>query len=440
MLGAGTMGSQIAALLAGKGIPCDLLDLATDGDGKSRLAEDAIRRLLTLKPNPIFAESDLELIRPGNFSDDLSRAREADWVIEAVTEDLDIKRDLWSRVAAHVRPDVLVSSNTSGIPIRSIAEALPRALRARFLGTHFFNPPRYLRLLEVIPGLDTSPDVVSALRQVAEGVLDRRVVVAHDVPGFIANRLWAYGTLVTLRAAEELGLGPDEVDEVTGRAMGRPNSATFRTLDLVGLDVFVAICDNMRESLVDQNDKAAFEVLPHVREMVARGWTGEKAGQGFFRRTEVDGERQILALDHDAFEYGPRRQTDSSTLKAALDVDDASGRLKTLIEADDRAGRLAWLSLSPLMVYAARNVAEAVDDIASIDHAMTWGFGWELGLFEIWDALGVAETAARMKADGLPVPDWVATLAGRSGSFYATKAERKVQFTPDGEYAPVPDE
>ncbi len=438
VLGAGTMGSQIAALLAGHGIPCDLLDLASDGVRRSRLAEDAIRRLPKLRPSPVFAEADLALIRSGNFSDDLSRVGETDWVVEAVTEDLDVKRDLWSRVAGQVRPDVLVSTNTSGIPIRFIAEALPPPLRAHFLGTHFFNPPRYLKLLEVIAGPDTSPEVVATATKLAEGLLDRRVVLAHDVPGFIANRLWAYGTLATLRAAERLGLGPDEVDGITGRAMGRPNSATFRTLDLVGLDVFISICDNMQDSLSDPDDKAAFKAPSYLREMVARGWTGEKTGQGFYKRTELAGERQILALDPGTFEYQPRRGVSSASLEAALDENDPSRRLKRLTNSDDRAARLAWASLSPLMAYAARNVGVAADDIAGIDRAMTWGFGWELGLFDIWDTLGVAETVARMKSDGLAIPDWVETLAGRSTGFYRNEAERKVQFMTDGHYAPLP--
>ena len=440
MLGAGTMGAQIAALLAGRGILCDLLDLPARDGRKSRLAEEAKRRLLKAKPTALEQDADLQLIRPGNFSDDMDRVKEADWVIEAVTEDLDIKRSLWARVAPHLRQDALASTNTSGIPIVSIAEGLSDELRRRFLGAHFSNPPRYLRLLEVIPLADTDPESVSAVRRIGEDILGRGVVVAHDVPGFIANRIGIHGVVTTLRAMEEFGLGPDEVDGITGRAMGRPDSATFRTLDLVGLDVFVNICDNMRAYLTEPDERAVFHVPPYVREMVERGWTGEKAGQGFYKRVRGDGKTQILALHLDTFEYRPRRQDQAPSLAAVRDIADPGKRLQTLVGADDHAGRFAWEVISQLLVYAARNVGEVSEDIISIDRAMRWGFGWQLGPFEAWDELGVKKTAERMRRDEKAVPPWVEQLVERGRTFYVRGAEYTSQVTPRGEYVPIAEE
>lgn len=420
VLGAGTMGSQIAALLASEGVRCDLLDLASEGgEGtRSRLAEEARRRLLELRPPPLDTPDALDLIRPGNFSDDLDRLERADWVIEAVAENLEIKRELWARAAPHLPAGAIASSNTSGIPIASIAEALPRGLRERFLGTHFFNPPRYLKLVEVIPTADTEPEVVDAISRFCEEVLGKGVVVAHDVPNFIANRVGCYGIMVTLRAAEEFGLGLDEVDAITGPAMGRPKSATFRTMDLVGIDVFVNVSDNMRGYARESWEREAFETPPYLRELVKRGWIGEKGGQGAFKRVKEAGETRILVLEPDTFEYRPRRLFDAPSLAAIEDVGQVEKRLRMLVGSDDRAGRFAWRVLSQTLVYAARMVGEVADDVASIDKAMRWGWGWDLGPFETWEGLGLPETVARMQADGLDVPGWVVGLADKGGSFY----------------------
>ena len=434
VLGAGTMGAQIAGLLASNGVPCDLLDVYSEGQ-PSRLAEEGKKRLESLKPSPVYAAAALELIRPGNLVEHLSRLQDADWVIEAVVEKLDVKRDLWARVAPHLRPDVIASTNTSGISVASIAEALPAKLRRRFLGTHFFNPPRYLRLLELIPTPETTPTVIDAVRRFAEDVLGKGIVVAHDTPSFVANRIGVYGLMVTLKAMEEFGIGPDEVDSITGPAMGRPRSATFRTLDLVGLDVLVDVCDHLRSTVTDESERAAFDVPSYIRELVKRGWTGEKAGQGFFKRVESDGETQILALDTETLEYRPRRQMAATSLAAVRDVEDPGTRVKTLVEAGDTAGRVAWRVLSQGLAYAAWKVGEVTDDIAGIDQAMRWGFGWELGPFELWDALGVATTVRRMLDDGVTVPDWVAELAGHDGPFYRHERKRSFQATPASTYA-----
>lgn len=439
VLGAGTMGLQLAALLAGQGISCDLLDLPSEGR-RDRLAEEAKRRLPRLRPSPLYSLEALDLIRPGNVADHLARLGEADWVIEAVAERLDVKRDLWGRVAQYLRADAIASTNTSGIPIAAIAEALPPERRPRFLGTHFFNPPRYLRLLELIPTKATDPAVVAAIRGFGEQVLGKGVVVACDVPSFIGNRVGVYGLMTTLRAMEALGMAPDEVDGVTGRPMGRPGSATFRTLDLVGLDVVMDVCDNTRAALADPQEKAAFEIPPYLREMVKRGWTGEKAGQGFYKRVESGPEPQVIVLQLDTLEYRPRKRLQAPSLAAVQEMEDPGERLRTLVYAEDVAGRLAWRVLAPVLVYAAQKVGEVADDIASIDQAMRWGFGWELGPFEAWDALGISKTVPRMQADGLAVPEWVVRLAESNGSFYRHEAKRTLQITPQVTYTPVPED
>ena len=395
VLGAGTMGAQIAALLASQGIPSDLLDLPSAPGapgGRSRLAQEAKRRLLRLRPSPVSTPDALELVRPGNVAEHLERLREAHWVIEAVVERLDVKRELWARAAPHLHPNAILSTNTSGIPIASIAQALPAELQRRFLGTHFFNPPRYLRLLEVIPTPTTDPAVVAAISRFAEHVLGKGVVLAHDVPGFIANRIGCYGLLATFHAMREAGLGFDDVDAITGPAMGRPNSATFRTLDLVGLDVFVDICDSFQHTLPDPREREAFQVPPLLREMVRRGWTGEKAGRGFYQRVEGPDGSQVLVLDPERLEYRPRRRFQAPSLAAVRSIEDPAQRLRRLVAADDPAGRFAWRVLSRALAYTAQKVGEVADDVASVDRALRWGFGWELGPFEAWDALGVPET------------------------------------------------
>ena len=436
VLGAGTMGSQIAGLLADRGIPCDLLDLRSSDD-PDRLARAAIDRLKTLRPAPVSDPSVLELIAPGNFDDHLDRLSAADWVIEAVSEDLAIKRAIWSRAAAHVRPDAIISTNTSGIPVSSIAEAIPPGLRPRFLGAHFCNPPRYLPLLELISTPDTDPAVASTVSGISANVLERGVVPAHDVPNFIANTVGVYALMVIVHAANEFGLGFDEVDAITGPAMGRPVSATFRTLDVVGIDVFTAVADNSHEAAADAAERRILAVPEYMREMVARGWTGQKAGQGFYRRVETERGREILVIDPQTLEYGPR----SGRRAPSTDAESSDGprtRLAALAASDTDAGRFVWRVLSQMMVYSASKLAAVADDIISIDRAMRWGYAWELGPFETWDAIGLSGSLPRMEADGLDIPAWVRELAASGSSFYKEGPEGMLQATEPGGYVPVP--
>ncbi len=436
VLGAGTMGAQIAALLADRGIACDLLDLASEGD-KSRLAVQAKERLPALKPPAFESPNALDLIEPGNFDDDLPRIRQADWVIEAVAEDIEVKRRLWARAARYIDRDAIASTNTSGIPIASIGEALPPALRRRFLGTHFYNPPAHMRLLELIPSMETDPDVAAAMSGFAEDVLGKSVVLARDVPNFIGNRIGIYSLLAAIRAAEEFGLGPVAIDSITGPPMGRPRSATFRTLDLIGLDVVSKICANMHAPGVPDWELQAFDVPEIVRSLTHRGWTGAKAGQGFYKMTREGATRTILALDFDTLEYGQSGKLDSVTVTAANEIEEPSARLRTLLSGSDPGGRFGWSVLSRTLAYAARMVGTVADDIVSIDRTMRWGWAWELGPFEAWDALGVRKTAEGMMKDGLDIPKWVTDLAAAGGSFYLKEPDGVRQVTRSGTYEPI---
>lgn len=437
VLGAGTMGSQIAGLLADRGIPCDLLDLRSSDD-PDKLAQAAIDRLRTLRPTPVSDPSVLELIAPGNFDDDLGRLAGADWVIEAVSEDLEVKRAIWSRAAQHARADAVISTNTSGIPVSSIAEALPSGLRPRFLGAHFCNPPRYLPLLELISTPDTDPAVASAVSDISANVLERGVVPAHDVPNFIANTVGVYALMVIVHAAAEFGMGFDEVDAITGPAMGRPVSATFRTLDVVGIDVFTAVADNSHEAAADDGERRILAVPDYMREMVARGWTGQKAGQGFYRRVETGGGREILAVDPATLEYGERTGRKAPPADGGESTDDPRSRLSALATSDGDAGRFVWRVLSQMMAYSATKLGDVAGDIISIDRAMRWGYAWELGPFETWDAIGLAASLPRMEADGLEAPGWVRDLAASGGSFYVDGQGGRLQATASGGYVPIP--
>ena len=419
VLGAGTMGAQIAGLLASNGIACDLLDVP-DSPDRDGLATGAIERLPGLRPPALDSPDALHLIRPGNIADDLPRLAQADWVIEAVSEDLAVKSRLWTNMAEHLRPDAIASTNTSGIAIASIALALPAEVRRRFLGAHFFNPPRHMRLLEVIPTPETAPGVTAALSRFCEDALGKVVVTAKDVTGFISNRVGVYALMAAVRAMDKFNLGPDEADSITGTAMGRPRSATFRTLDLVGLDVLVSICDNNAAAADEAWEREAFAVPDYIRKMVELGWTGDKAGQGFYRRLKEDGETKVLVLDPETLQYRERRRLRAESLTAALATDDPASRLEVLLGHEDVAGRFAWRALSRAMAYAAQMVGVVTDDLESIDKVMRWGFAWEIGLFEAWQALGISATAERMRADGLELPQWVERMADARGSFYAS--------------------
>ena len=380
VLGAGTMGAQIGAHLANAGVPVRLLDL------DKKTADDGLERTLEMKPAPFFTKAAAELITTGGFDTDLPRLAEADWIVEAIVERLDIKRELLAKVEPHRTADAIVSSNTSGIPIATIADGLSDDFRRHWLGTHFFNPPRYLPLVEVIPTADTDAAVVETMRRFLDHKLGKGVVVAKDTPNFIGNRIGVYGVMrvLDLLAAGEYTI--EEIDAMSGRAVGRPKSATFRTMDIAGIDVLAHVARNLAEQL-DETERAAF-VLPHfIGTMVERGLTGAKAGQGFYRKDRASG--QILTLDPKTLEYRERQKTKLPAVEAARAIDDTGERIRTLFLGKDRVGEFLRATLGRTLLYTAEVTPDIAHSIDDVDRAMRWGYGWELGPYEIWDAIGV---------------------------------------------------
>ena len=455
VIGSGVMGAAIAAHLANSGVPVRLLDLVperltpeeekqgkklTDPDVRNRLALNAIRRLRQTSPAPLYEGGMASLITPGNLEDDLHRLREADWIIEAIVERMDAKKQLFARLEPVWTPGTIVSTNTSGLSIAAMTEHCSEAFREHFLGTHFFNPPRYMKLLEIIPGPSTKPEIVEMMSDFAERRLGKGVVLAKDTPNFIANRIGTYGLMITLRAMLDHGFTVEEIDAVTGPAMGRPKSATFRTLDLVGIDTFVHVADNVFQSVQDRHEKEVFAVPELLRTMVSRGWTGEKGGQGFYQKIKGEQGSQILALHPAAMTYAPVSQPKGAALEAAKAAKGAAAKIRALLAAGDRYSELAWHLLKASLVYAAQKAGEIADSVQDIDRAMRWGFNWELGPFEIWDAIGLERSVARMESEGTQVPAWVKEwIAAGHRSFYQREAGAARYASADGTWRREPD-
>ena len=379
VLGAGTMGAQIAAHFANAGIPALLLDISRD------VARESLERARALRPDPFFTPTTHTLIRTGGFEEDLAGVAKCDWILEAVLERLDVKQALFTKLETHRRPDAIVSSNTSGIPIAALAEGRSREFKRHFLGTHFFNPPRYLHLVEVIPTPDTDPAVVDAVMTFADRRLGKGVVVAKDTPNFIANHIGLFGVMQIFRALASGDYTIEEIDAITGPAIGRPKSATFRTMDIAGIDVLAHVARNLAERLESADDRRAFELPSLVSDLVHRGWVGAKAGQGFYKKA-ADGE--ILTLDPASMEYRGKQGARLPSLEAAKSIDNVGERIRTLVNGDDKVGRFLKATLIPTLEYAERVAPQIAHHRADIDNAMRWGFGWELGPFETMQYLG----------------------------------------------------
>lgn len=447
VLGSGVMGSGIAAHLANIGIPTLLLDIAPkelteeesakglkleDRVVRNRISETGRQKLLKQKPAPFTSKANIALIEAGNFEDDMERLKEVDWIIEVVVENLAIKKQVFDLVDTHRKQGSIISSNTSGISVEKMAEGRSEDFRKHFLGTHFFNPPRYLKLLEVIPTSETDLEVLSFMKKFGEDVLGKGVVEAKDTPNFIANRIGTYGLLVTVQQMLEGGYSVGEVDSVTGPLIGRPKSATFRTLDVVGLDTFAHVAKNVYDQ-VEGAEKKVFEIPGFIQKMLDNGWYGSKSGQGFYVKQGKD----ILELNPETLEYIPRQKLKTEAVEMSKQQKGTANKMKALVYADDRAGQLLWNILSPVFSYSAQLYGEIADDIQAIDSAMKWGFGWELGPFEAWDALGVEKAVQKMKDSNIDVPAWVTDMLAKGFTSFYKEEDGDLYFYHHGEYKPM---
>lgn len=461
VLGAGTMGARIAAHFANAGAPCTLLDMVpselTAEETRNGLTREspAFRNRLALagieaakksRPAAFFIPDLARLIRPGNFDDNLDWCKDADWIVEAIVEDLEIKRSLLARVEQHRKPGAIVTTNTSGLPIHLVAEGRSADFQAHWAGTHFFNPPRYMKLVEVIPGPSTRSDVLTALDEFCDLRLGKGVVAAKDTPNFIANRIGTFSMLNAVRLMMELDLSVEDVDACTGPAIGQPKSATFRTADLVGLDVLAHVVENIYENVPNDESREIYKLPPLIEEMIKRGWLGEKTGGGFYKRVKnSNGEGEILSLDWKTMEYRPRQKSKFVSIESGKLIEGTPERLGSFVnpifegKVVDKAARFIWGAISETCLYAARRVPEIADRIVEIDRAMRWGFGWELGPFEIWDALGVERMSQMLKMAGKSMPPLVSALAASGKkTFYETAQGRTSYFDlVSGAYKPV---
>jgi 3-hydroxyacyl-CoA dehydrogenase len=476
ILGAGTMGARIAAHVANAGVWCALLDMVPPepkpGAGstwsppksdagstdRNRIVRAGLAAAVKSRPPAFFTRGLEHRIITGNFEDDLTLCAQADWIIEVVAENLEIKRALLARVAQVRKPGAIVSTNTSGLPVHRIAEGLPDEMQQHWAGTHFFNPPRYLKLVEIIPGLATLPEVIEALTEFCDRKLGKGVVVAKDTPNFIANRIGTYSMLNAIRLMTELGMTFEEVDACTGPAIGWPKSATFRTADIVGIDVLQHVVRNIYDNIPGDESRELYRVPPLIDEMVRRGWLGEKSGRGFYQRVKKPGgESEILTLDPAKMDYRPQQKPRFASIEAGKAIEDTRERLRMFVEPlltakeagvgstwsppnIDKAAKFIWSLISEMCLYAARRIPEISNSIVDVDRAMRWGFGWELGPFETWDAIGVESMAKQLEKEGKALPQAVTELlASGKKTFYQSAQGRTSYFDLASKtYEPLP--
>jgi len=443
VLGSGVMGSRIACHFAGIGVQVLLLDIvppslteAEQAKGlqpeskqfRNRIVNDALAATLKSKPSAVYTKKVAGHITTGNFDDDMKRIGECDWVIEVVVERLDIKQKVFDQVEKYRKPGTLVTTNTSGIPVHLMSEGRSDDFRSNFCGAHFFNPPRYLRLLEIIPAPDTKPEVISFLMDYGDRFLGKTTVLCKDTPAFIANRVGVFGFMAVFKAMQALGLNVDEVDALTGPILGRPKSATFRTGDVVGLDTLVHVAKDLPANAPNDEAKDIFRMPPFLEKMIANKWLGDKTGQGFYKK---EGKKDILTLNLATMEYGPKQKPKFATIDAAKPVDDLAQRLKVLYNGSDKAGEFYRQFHHMLFAYVSHRIPEIADELYKIDDALKAGFGWEIGAFESWDALGVAKVLEQMKAGGYEVAPWVQQMLDKGfSSFYKTESGQRKYYDP----------
>jgi 3-hydroxyacyl-CoA dehydrogenase len=439
VIGAGVMGATIAAQLANVGIKVVLLDIVlpelTEDDTKkgltnesmefrNRLARNGVDTALKAKPASFYVPENAALITIGNLADNLGWLSEVDWIIEVVVERLDIKKDVFEKLETVLKPGTIITSNTSGISARAMCEDRSGDFRKHFAITHFFNPPRYMKLLEIVPGPDTLPEVIEGLAEVCEKVLGKGIVYGKDTPNFVANRIGTYGMLYAIQAMLELGLSIEAVDQLTGPVIGHPKSASFRTTDLVGLDTLAHVAQNVYEGASDDEKRDMFQVPDFIQRMIEKGMLGDKTGLGFYKKTKDDkGNKTILSLDYKTLEHTPQEAVNLASLEAAKNISGTAAKINSLFSAKDLAGQFTFRTLTETLIYAANRIPEIGDDIVNLDNAMKWGFAWKMGPFETWDALGVGKSVAKMKQAGYEIPAWVqGMLDGGNESFYKREA------------------
>ncbi len=448
VLGSGVMGSRIACLFAGTGVEVLLLDLvpkeAENSDKpneRNSIVNSALQAAIKSNPSPVYTKDVVKRIKTGNFSDNMKEIASCDWTIEVVVERLDIKKKIYDQVEQFRKAGTLITTNTSGIPIHLLTEGRTEDFKRHFCGTHFFNPPRYLPLLEIIPSPETSQEVVDFLLHYGDLFLGKTTVLAKDTPAFIANRIGVFGIMSTFKNMEQLGLTVDEVDALTGPVIGRPKSATFRTADLVGIDTLVKVAKGIEDNCKQDEAITVFSVPGWLQKMVDNNWIGDKSGQGFFKKAVGDdGNKEILSLNLNTLEYEPRRKPKFATLEQTKPVEQLEQRLPLLLKGKDKAGEFYRRMFFELFSYVSNRIPEIADDLFRIDDALKAGFGWELGPFEIWDLLGAEKTTAAMKSEGFEVADWVSEMlaAGNTGFYRAGKGKKLYYDLTSTSYKPIP--
>lgn len=445
VIGSGIMGSGIACHFANIGVEVLLLDIvprelndAEKAKGltlenqmvRNRIVNENLKTTLKSKPSPIYNQKFAERILTGNLEDDLHKVKEVDWIIEVVVERLDIKQKVFEQIEKHRKPGTLITSNTSGIPIAYMNKGRSEDFQKHFAVTHFFNPPRYLKLFEVVPGPNCKPEVTDFLMMYGEKFLGKTSVLAKDTPAFIGNRIGIFGIMSLFHHVKDLGLTVEEVDKLTGPVIGRPKSATFRTVDVVGLDTLVHVANGIYENCPDDEAHDLFKLPGFVETMMKNKWFGSKTGQGFYKKSVENGKKEILTLDLDTMEYRPNKRAKFATLELTKTIEKVIDRFKVLVKGKDKAGEFYRKSFASMFGYVQNRIPEISDELYRIDDAMKAGFGWEHGPFEIWDAIGVEAGIELMKTEKIPVASWVSDMV-KSGnkSFYSVKNGAKYYYS-----------
>jgi 3-hydroxyacyl-CoA dehydrogenase len=435
ILGSGVMGSRIACHFAGVGVKVLLLDRLTPGTEASenkkernKLVDDSLTASVKSNPSPLYSSAAAKLITTGNFTDDISKIATADWIIEVVVERLDIKKLIYDEVEKYRKPGTLVSSNTSGIPIHLMAAGRSEDFQKHFCGTHFFNPPRYLRLLEIIPTPKTDPSVVDFFMHYGDVYLGKTTVLCKDTPAFIANRVGVFSMMSVVHIMEMLEMTIDEIESLTGPIMGRPKSATFRTADVVGIDTLVKVAKGVADNCPNDEAKNTFTLPTWLEKMVENNWLGDKTGQGFFKKVKTATSKEILTLNLKSFEYEPRNKPKFASIAAAKAIESLPERLKVLYAGKDKGAEFVRAFHHALFSYISFRVPEISDELYRLDDALKAGFGWEIGAFESWDALGVSDVIANMKAAGVAIAPWVENMTGKGNTFYQVKDGKRYYY------------